>query len=116
MKFFKKALDVCCVLLTGSLLIMVCGLLFLGLATERASIPENIESIVKTVIQLSVLFFSISAIALWLYAIRELWLTRSKRSLVINFFYFFLVIGFSWLAGLIIYRKTSYKLNEGNTH
>lgn len=109
MRFLKKALDVCCVVLIGSLLIMVLGLLFLGLATEAASMPENIELIVGKAIQLSVLFFSISAIALWLYAMRELWLTRGKRSLLINVFCFLFVIGFSWLAGIIVYQKTRCK-------
>lgn len=109
MRSFKKLLDACCVVLIGSLLIMVFGLLFLG-ATERASMPDILEPIVGTVIQLCVLFFSFSAIVLWLYAMRELWLTRSNRPLLTNVFYFVLVIGFSWIAGLIVYRKTRFKL------
>lgn len=112
MQVSKKALDVCCVVLIGSLLSIILGLVFLGLATQPASHPENIEQIFGIVIQLGVLFFSISAIALWLYAMRELWLTRSKRPLLTNIFYFVLVIGFSWIAGLIVYRKTRYKLTS----
>jgi hypothetical protein len=112
MGFVKKALDVCCVVLISSLLIMVLGLLFLSLAAERAPMSDNIERIVGTVIQLSVLFFSICAVTLWLYAMRELWLTRSKRSLLLNVFYFVIVIGFSWIAGLIVYKKTRYKFTS----
>jgi hypothetical protein len=111
MKFLKKVLDICCFLLVSSLLTIILGLLFLSLASERASIPENIELVVGIVIQLSVLSFSISAIALWLYAMRYIWLTRKERSLLKNSVYLSVVISFSWVAGFIVYRKTRHKLH-----
>lgn len=110
MKIIKKILDFCCVVLIGSLLMAVIGLLVLDLASDGRSAPGNIESVVKIMIQLCVIVSIISATALCLYAVIELWSTRDDRPLLTNIFYFFLVIGFSWLAGLLIYQKTKYKL------
>jgi hypothetical protein len=113
MKLPKKLFDSFCFSLLGSLVIMISGLLFLGFFTDHSSMDDGIKlslAIVENAIVISVLIFSVSAFTLWLYAVREFYVTRRNRTLVKNFFYMIILIGFSWIVGFVVYLKTRSKL------
>lgn len=110
MKIIKIVLDYSCLVLIVAFFLIVISLIALTQIDKFGSSSVFFNLILAKFVKICVFLFSVSAVLLWIYAIREVWVTASERPLIKSLFYFLLVIGFSWIAGLVVYQRTKDKL------
>ena len=103
----RRFLDICSFILIISVLELIFSVLVLSLFTQGnwAATAEVRRPIFEAIGNFSLITFALSGLFLWIFALRQFWITMPERSLLLNGFYFFGLLGLSWVVALVVYYR-----------
>ncbi len=102
---YRKFIDLCAVVLVLAFAAMM-AVLFISSRISGPSWEGRAEATKSYLDGIGVgatIAFCIASIGLWLNAFKVYWNTLSQRGFIKNAWYFLLLLGFSWLAAVVVY-------------
>ena len=104
----NRLIELSAIVLLGSIVSMIASACMLDAADHFPALPGGFigaKTVLENVAFCSVVVFGVCAAIIWFYGLAWFWRNMPHHSFSKNAALLLLLVGFSWLAGLVIYFR-----------